>query len=592
MANITNDSTDLNPRPCLDRLTHAVLKETSKSLKYYIDVKRRENAFVLNTNSSVCDTIPLKTKFLYRTKKQYTSSSNSLHIDKNISSNFQQNQKYNNMISTSPEKQMCREELNFHMRSYHFSSNENLKNSRLHQRSKTRSNSLYTTNRDIQLRSPFKVKRHEQDQLIDNTADILASMVKSRRSFCETNSSIQHTPLAYLSQITNHFPHQIDDQSNIQTSPTTDLRTLSINKGKPKTKDFLTKSAFIMKKSKLINQGILCEYKISITTGNCNGASTNAPIRIKLYGTNGHINFYELVHSETHHIPFLKDQTDIFKLETYHIGELIGITIGHDRKDMKASWFLNKISIDDPIRHITYEIPCNTWLSIKSNDQKTMRSFQVVSKILHKKIINLNVLTQDKKSLNLLEHQEENGSQSGSSTLSVEGTLTSNISNRSKTSSLIDSKQTKKHHKQRRVSIDPTLTTEKSTSVSTNTDNHSQSALSPKTETYSNQNEVPYSVSISVHQYRSPNLSATSSDTEIEGNIMNQTHSTTPTPSPTLNQIRLKSVSENDTLQIKSTNNIYQRYSIDPDRPPARLEQRSPILYTSLEQSLKNKQEQ
>jgi hypothetical protein len=90
-----------------------------------------------------------------------------------------------------------------------------------------------------------------------------------------------------------------------------------------------------MQKSKLITKGLLCEYKISITTGNCNGASTNAPIRIKLYGTNGHTNFHELTHSEIHRIPFLKGQTDLFNLQTYHVGELVGITIGHDRKDMR-----------------------------------------------------------------------------------------------------------------------------------------------------------------------------------------------------------------------------------------------------------------
>ena len=46
-----------------------------------------------------------------------------------------------------------------------------------------------------------------------------------------------------------------------------------------------------------------------------------------------------------------------------------------------ASWFLSKISIEDPIGNVTSDIPCNVWLSIKSNDQKTMRDFQVVSHI-------------------------------------------------------------------------------------------------------------------------------------------------------------------------------------------------------------------
>jgi hypothetical protein len=52
-----------------------------------------------------------------------------------------------------------------------------------------------------------------------------------------------------------------------------------------------------------------------------------------------------------------------------------------------ASWFLSKVSIEDPIRNITSDIPCNVWLSIKSNDQKTLRDFPVVSIVSHKKKI-------------------------------------------------------------------------------------------------------------------------------------------------------------------------------------------------------------
>lgn len=54
-----------------------------------------------------------------------------------------------------------------------------------------------------------------------------------------------------------------------------------------------------------------------------------------------------------------------------------------------SGWFLHKISIDDPIRRITYEIPCNDWLSSKSNDQKTMRDFQVASMTSNKKHLDL-----------------------------------------------------------------------------------------------------------------------------------------------------------------------------------------------------------
>jgi hypothetical protein len=66
---------------------------------------------------------------------------------------------------------------------------------------------------------------------------------------------------------------------------------------------------------------------------------------MKLCGTNRHTNFYELVQSETHHVPFLKSQTDIFTVQTSHVGELVGITIGHDRKDMRK-YFLCEMIFD------------------------------------------------------------------------------------------------------------------------------------------------------------------------------------------------------------------------------------------------------
>ncbi len=91
-----------------------------------------------------------------------------------------------------------------------------------------------------------------------------------------------------------------------------------------------------MHNAKPINErGLLCEYKISVTTGNCNGASTKAPISIKLYGSNGYTPVLNLIESDSHRVPFLKGQTDLFIIQTYHVGELAGITIGHDRKDMR-----------------------------------------------------------------------------------------------------------------------------------------------------------------------------------------------------------------------------------------------------------------
>ncbi len=86
--------------------------------------------------------------------------------------------------------------------------------------------------------------------------------------------------------------------------------------------------------------GLLCDYKVSITTGNRNGASTNALIRIKFYGKNGYTEFRDLVGSETHRVPFLKDHTDVFTIRTEHVGTFAGITIGHQEKDISS--YLNE----------------------------------------------------------------------------------------------------------------------------------------------------------------------------------------------------------------------------------------------------------
>jgi hypothetical protein len=97
-------------------------------------------------------------------------------------------------------------------------------------------------------------------------------------------------------------------------------------------------------------------------------------------------------------------------------------------------------------------------------------------------------------------------------------------------------------------------------------------------ETHFNPDELP---AVPSRRITSPILSTTSSDTEIEGNINNQTPSTTPTPSPTFNQTRLQSVSEHDPLQTKQISDLFKRHSSDSDRPPARLEQRTSPLSTS-----------
>jgi hypothetical protein len=293
-----------------------------------------------------------------------------------------------------------------------------------------------------------------------------------------------------------------------------------------------------------------------------------------------------------------------------------------------SGWFLNKLSIDDPIREITYEIPCNAWLSTKSNDQKTMRDFQVASWISHKKHIDsdgMKIVLVNRKKISsefckvywkiilfsnenervltlktyisifyirfktnliiFLEHQEENDSQVGSSSTTTEGTSnTSSTTNPSQDDQSTGHKRTKN---QQRVSIGPTTVAKKRTSLSAITNHLSQPPPATTVESHFNRNEFA-PPPVPARRIRSPVIS--SSDDEIENNVMTHNRSITPTTSPTLDQSPLRFTSDHNTSQ--TTNGLHDHHSIDDNRPPARLEKRSPPpISLSPERPIKTKQE-
>ncbi|CAF2034386.1 unnamed protein product [Rotaria magnacalcarata] len=575
----------------IDRLSHSVIKETSKTLKHYIDVKRRENDFILNPNSSACDSIPLKARFMYGTTKEYPPLYGSYHSDNDLKiylRSFQKQQKQHSTSLPSPEKQLCRDELNFHMRSFEHSSIENQKFSELRLRPSVRSNSScsLTSSVDFQKRnskSASKFSRHRQDQLIDNAANILASMIQTRRSIYEKQFLLQQTPANYDSRNANPSPRQTDDQCNAQqVLPSSNNASANVKfptvtqepkKTKRKTRNELAKATYIMHKAKPIAKGILCDYQISVTTGTCNGASTDAPIRVKLYGTHGYTEFTDLVDSETHRVPFLKCQTDVFTIQKYHVGKLAGITIGHDQKDIKSAWFLDKVSIKDPIRSITYDILCNAWLSSKSTDQKTMRDFEVTSVILPK----TNSYAYDR--------QEEIENQSDYSTTSDE-TYASNSTDSYRNDQFKDRKKTNKHRSQQQKSVDSTAVVKTRTSKAAMTNHLSQPQTTKTISSHSKRDEL-YRPPVPARRTRSPILDRTPpKNSDNEDNVGNHTNRLMSPKSPLIldqsnsdrNISHRMHHTTNDTLKINST---------DYNSPSTRLENRSLPIPISPERPIK-----
>jgi hypothetical protein len=90
-----------------------------------------------------------------------------------------------------------------------------------------------------------------------------------------------------------------------------------------------------------------------------------------------------------------------------------------------------------------------------------------------------------------------------------------------------------------------------------------------------------------MHRIASPVISTSSSEAEIEDNIVNHSHSTTPTPSPT------RSTADRNSPRTPDTPipDLLKRHSIDHSRPPARLENRNSPVSASPERPIKNKEE-
>ena len=108
-----------------------------------------------------------------------------------------------------------------------------------------------------------------------------------------------------------------------------------------------TKSNFTLR-SKLLNaqevtMGPKLKYTVYVQTGERPGSSTQAKIRMKLFGDRYDdciktTKWITLDDSLTHKVPFQRGYEDIFEIEIFDIGKLRAITIGHMEKDISNSF--------------------------------------------------------------------------------------------------------------------------------------------------------------------------------------------------------------------------------------------------------------
>lgn len=211
---------------------------------------------------------------------------------------------------------------------------------------------------------------------------------------------------------------------------------------------------------------------------------------------------------------------------------------------------------------MNYQITCNSWLSIDSSDQKTMRDFLVTStspiggsSFDSFRFVQVRFCS---------DRHDENKSQSDYS-----------LSN--ETDRTIPSDQI--HRKKQHVSIGPTIIAPESSFSSKN------SRKTRDSSTFSSNENLHQRTTN--NRFFSPLLSATSSDTEIRTVLANGTRS--PTPTPTLRRTGLQSISENATSSQRNKQHRPNTKNLvidDLDRPPTRLAQRTLSVSSSSERIL------
>ncbi|PVD38514.1 hypothetical protein C0Q70_01129 [Pomacea canaliculata] len=126
-----------------------------------------------------------------------------------------------------------------------------------------------------------------------------------------------------------------------------------------------------------VKQGPKGEYRVHVVTGKRIGSSTNADVKLVIYGDKGHTPELMLQESKYNKVKFQRGKEDLFILTAHHVGKMKKIKIGHDRPQLNFAWYLENITIHDINDKRTYYFPCQRWFSGQDDDHRTYRVLPV-----------------------------------------------------------------------------------------------------------------------------------------------------------------------------------------------------------------------
>ena len=111
-------------------------------------------------------------------------------------------------------------------------------------------------------------------------------------------------------------------------------------------------------------------YEISILTGDRRGAGTDANVFIELFGENGSSGKRKLEGQSNN---FERNQLDKFNIDAVDLGLIKEINIGHDGSGWGSGWFLEKVTVRNPLNGNEFYFLCGRWLASDEDDGKIVR---------------------------------------------------------------------------------------------------------------------------------------------------------------------------------------------------------------------------
>jgi hypothetical protein len=103
-------------------------------------------------------------------------------------------------------------------------------------------------------------------------------------------------------------------------------------------------------------------YKVTITTGSCRGAGTDANVFVVLEGTKSRTHEQQLAASLTNRNKFERSQQDVFDVVGVGLGELTKLHIRLDGSGIGSDWNLDNVVVEEAASKKQYVFVCCDWL--------------------------------------------------------------------------------------------------------------------------------------------------------------------------------------------------------------------------------------